>query len=115
MSNDKTGFTFTGIGKLARVDRFTTKNGKEILTLIFEVGGQYPQTVPIKAFGRMAEMAAGWKPGTVLTVSGRLGGRDWQGKVFADNVAEVVEVVGEQPAGKDAPPPTNASQDDLPF
>jgi single-stranded DNA-binding protein len=51
--------------------------------------------VPIKVFGRLAEQASAWKPGSVLSVSGRLGGRDWQGKVYGDIVANTVEVVSE--------------------
>ena len=93
MSNEKTGFAFEGRGKLLRVEHFTSKAGKDIVTLIFEVAGQYPQTVPVKVFGRLAEQASEWKPGMALEVSGHLGGRDWQGKVYGDNVAEVVEVV----------------------
>ncbi|MGD0836655.1 MAG: DUF3127 domain-containing protein, partial [Polyangia bacterium] len=84
------------------------KAGKSILTLIFETDGQYPQLVPIKVFGRLAEQAGDWKPGTVLAVSGRLGGRDWNGKVYGDNVATRVEVVnagqGDGPPANDAPP-----------
>ena len=86
-------FTFQGQGTLKRIDTFTSKAGKTILTLIFETDGQYPQLVPIKVFGRLAEQSASWKPGTLLSVNGRLGGRDWQGKVFGDIVANSIEVV----------------------
>src|SRR5436190_18536527 len=92
--NQRDDFTFRGQGKLKRIDTFTSKAGKPILTLIFETEGQYPQLVPIKVFGRLAEEAAAWKPGAVLAVTGRLGGRDWNGKVYGDNVATTVEVVG---------------------
>lgn len=110
-------FTFQGRGTLKRVDTFVSKAGKSILTLIFETQGQYPQLVPIKVFGRLAEQAAGWKPGMVLAVSGRLGGRDWNGKVYGDNVANSIEVVGgagadDGPPEHDGPPPAD---DDVPF
>jgi single-stranded DNA-binding protein len=112
-------FTFQGQGTLQRIDTFVSKAGKSILTLVFETQGQYPQLVPIKVFGRLAERAAEWKPGMVLAVSGRLGGRDWNGKVYGDNVANSVEVVGGaeakdagSPPGSDAPPP---GDDDVPF
>ena len=88
-------FTFQGQGTLQRIDTFVSKAGKTILTLICETQGQYPQLVPIKVFGRLAEQASAWKPGSVLSVSGRLGGRDWQGKVYGDIVANPVEVVSE--------------------
>jgi single-stranded DNA-binding protein len=111
-------FTFQGRGTLKRVDTFVSKAGKSILTLVFETQGQYPQLVPIKVFGRLAEQAANWKPGSVLAVSGRLGGRDWNGKVYGDNVANSIEVVsaagdeGQGPPDSDAPPP---GDDDVPF
>jgi len=117
--NNTDDFTFQGQGTLKRIDTFVSKAGKSILTLIFEVQGQYPQLIPIKVFGRLAEQAAGWKPGSVLSVTGRLGGRDWNGKVYGDNVATNIEVVGEAgetdsgpPPGHDAPPP---GDDDVPF
>src|SRR5690349_819893 len=88
-------FTFHGQGTLLRIDTFTSKAGKPILTLIFETKGQYPQLIPIKVFGRLAEQAAAWKPGAVLAVNGRLGGRDWNGKVYGDIIANSVEVVGD--------------------
>ncbi len=111
-------FTFQGRGTLKRVDTFVSKAGKSILTLIFETQGQYPQMVPIKVFGRLAEQAASWKPGTVLSVSGRLGGRDWNGKVYGDNVANSIEVVSGASADGDAPPENDAppvGDDDVPF
>jgi single-stranded DNA-binding protein len=117
-------FTFQGQGTLLRVDTFVSKAGKPILTLIFETKGQYPQLIPIKVFGRLAEQAAAWTPGSVLNVNGRLGGRDWQGKVYGDMIANSVEVVGaaaEDPGAfenfasdpRDAPPPPG--DDDVPF
>src|SRR5262245_39868326 len=89
-------FTFQGEGTLLRVDSFVSKAGKSILTLVFETKGQYPQLIPIKVFGRLAEQAAAWKPGALLSVTGRLGGRDWQGKVYGDNVATSVEIVSDE-------------------
>lgn len=117
--NNTGDFTFQGQGTLKRVDTFVSKAGKPILTLIFETEGQYPQVIPIKVFGRLAEEAATWKPGSILAVTGRLGGRDWNGKVYGDNVAVTVEVVAgvEQPGDgampeDDVPPP---GDDDVPF
>ena len=122
MSED---FTFHGQGTLLRIDTFVSKAGKSILTLVFETKGQYPQLIPIKVFGRLAEQAAAWKPGAVLAVNGRLGGRDWQGKVYGDIVATNVEVVGD-PAAEEAggfasssfdprEPPPPPGDDDVPF
>ncbi len=109
-------FTFQGRGTLKRVDTFVSKAGKSILTLIFETEGQYPQLVPIKVFGRLAEQAGAWKPGQVLAVTGRLGGRDWNGKVYGDNVATNIEVIsadqGDGPPDTEGPP---LGDDDVPF
>jgi single-stranded DNA-binding protein len=117
--NNTDDFTFQGQGTLKRIDTFVSKAGKSILTLIFEIQGQYPQLIPIKVFGRLAEQASAWKPGSVLSVTGRLGGRDWNGKVYGDNVATSIEIVSDSgdkdegiPSGHDAPPP---SDDDVPF
>ena len=117
--NNTDDFTFQGQGKLKRIDTFVSKAGKSILTLIFETEGQYPQLVPIKVFGRLADDAAAWKPGAVLAVTGRLGGRDWNGKVYGDNVAIHIDVVnavddagGAVPPEDDIPPP---GDDDVPF
>lgn len=110
--NDNDPFTFQGQGTLARVDKFVSKGGKTILTLVFTTDGNYPQTIPIKVFGRLAEQASEWKPGMVLAVSGRLGGRDWNGKVYGDNVANTVEVVGGN--GQDTKQPElPAAEEDL--
>jgi hypothetical protein len=89
--SDDTGFTFTGRGLFIRADKFVTKAGKDIITLILEVDGRFPQKVPIKVFGRLAETAGSLKPGEIVEVTGRLGGRDWNGKVYGDIVAETVE------------------------
>lgn len=105
------GFTFQGKGVLSRIDRAATKAGKTIVTLVIEVGGKYPQLVPIKVFGQLAERSTEWTPGTVLEVTGRLGGRDWNGRVYGDSVAESVVAVGdvaepskEEPNGDDTCP-----------
>ena len=116
--NNQGDFTFQGQGTLKRIDTFVSKAGKSILTLVFEIEGQYPQLIPIKVFGRLAEQASAWKPGVVLAVTGRLGGRDWNGKVYGDNVATSVDIVGGADERSDGPPPSDApppSDDDVPF
>lgn len=113
------GFRFSGAGKLSRIDRFTTSKGKTIITLIFEESGQYPAFIPIKVFGRLADMASEWKPGDILEVTGKLGGREWNGKVYGDTVAQTVEVVavGAKPKEENGAVPAaeNDDQGSIPF
>ena len=114
----KSGFEFSGSGRIDRIDTFTTKAGKEIVTLVLQVEGTYPQLVPIKCFGRLAGEASEFSNGDLVEVTGRLGGRDWNGKVYPDIVAETVEVVGASP--KDSAPkqqelPSPPGDDDIPF
>jgi single-stranded DNA-binding protein len=121
----KSGFEFSGSGRLDRIDTFTTKNGKDIITLVLQVEGAYPQLVPIKAFGRLAEMAASLTVGDVIEVTGHLGGRDYNGRVYGDIVAESIDVVSsgaKQSSGKPAqhrderaPDPHPEDSDDVPF
>ena len=115
--SEHNGFRFKGQGKLNRIDTFTTKAGKEVLTLIFEEAGQWPQWIPIKVFGRAVEMASDCKPGDIVAVTGRLGGRDWNGKVYGECIADSVEVVGQRELPTGAPPAGGPppSDDDVPF
>jgi len=112
--SDDTGFTFTGRGRFQRADKFVTKAGKDIITLILEVDGRFPQVVPIKVFGRLAEMAGSFKAGEIVEVTGRLGGRDWNGKVYGDNVAETVEAE-QAPKNGGIEPPVPPDDSDVPF
>ena len=129
----KSGFSFDGRGRLDRIDTFTTKAGKDIITLVLQVEGTYPQLVPIKFFGRLADEAGALTKGDVVEVTGHLGGRDWNGKVYGDIIGETLEVVAEASAGRgeqrempssgganqrrdaraDDPPPPG--DDDIPF
>jgi single-stranded DNA-binding protein len=96
----KSGFQFDGRGRLDRIDTFTTKAGKDIITLVLQVEGTYPQLVPIKFFGRLADEAGALTKGDVVEVTGHLGGRDWNGKVYGDIIGETLEVVEEASAGR---------------
>jgi single-stranded DNA-binding protein len=91
------GFSFEGQGTLDRIDEFTSKAGKTIPTLVIRVGGQWPQLVPVKVFGRCqgSDESEDWQPGVVLRIEGRLGGRDWNGKVYGDIVASSVRIIGQ--------------------
>jgi hypothetical protein len=107
MTHEENSFNVTG--KVERIDTFTTKGGKDIHTIVIGTGGQYPQLIPIKILGRLADRIDEWHKGDVLAIAGRLGGRDWNGKVYGDNVATSVEVIaagkGEAPKGNEELPP----------
>ena len=122
----KSGFEFSGSGRIDRIDTFTTKSGKDIITLVLQVEGTYPKLVPIKFFGRTAEAASALTVGDVVEVTGHLGGREWNGKVYGDIEGETFEVVAEASGNRagggtaqhrdvraDDPPPP--SDDDIPF
>jgi hypothetical protein len=104
-------FTFEGAATVKRVDPFVSKNGKSMPTLVLETDGQYPQLVPCKAFRDMAEEVEALKPGQIVKVRCRVGGREWNGKVYADIVLEKLDVVGEAD-GKQ--PEAPADDDDQP-
>lgn len=93
-------------GLFSRLEKFTSKAGKEFLTLILDVDGKYPQVVPIKLWGKTAEQSRSWKEGDELRVIGRLGGRTWNDKVYGENTADRVEVIGQRelPVSGEAPP-----------
>lgn len=108
---DREGFRFEGAGQLLRRDVFETKTGKEIVTLVLEVqGGKFKQLIPIKLFGEQANKYADIPLGSKLRIRGNIGGREWQGKVFADITANEIQVTW-QPQGKPSQV-VNSNQDD---
>ena len=106
------GFTFQGTAKIDRIDTFTSKAGKQIITLVFKIDGQYPAVIPIKVFGRLADDAKYFKPGDIVEVTGELGGREYNGKVYGDNVARTIEAVAT--GGKVEPASAPPADDELP-
>lgn len=91
VSNETNEFKIAG--KVERVEKFTSKNGKDIYTIILAVDGKYPQLVPLKCFGRQGDDARDLQHGTGIVVTGHLGGRDFNGKVYGDNIADRIDVV----------------------
>jgi single-stranded DNA-binding protein len=111
--------TFEIEGKFNRIDVREAK-GREYKTLILDVeDGNRPQVVPIRLWGRTVDESREWRPGDVLLVKGKLGGRSWQDKVFGDNSADSVQVIekaqaqGELPQGN--PQPVDDGSFDTPF
>ena len=116
---DTDGSSFTLRGTLRRIDSIPTKTGNDILVLIVDVDGQYPQVVPVKVFGRTCDDARNLETGARVEITGRLGGREWNGKIYPDIIALHVHQV-EEP--KQASLPTGAqpeatvpSEDSTPF
>jgi len=103
------GFSFQGAGRVHRLDVAVTKTGKEIVTVVVSVEGKYPQLVPVKVFGDTEDAARKLRVGDHVTVNGRLGGRDWQGRIFGDIVGETIVVDGA------AAVPEPIDDDNVPF
>ena len=117
MSNDDKN-RFDLDGTLNRIDTRQANNGKTYYTLIVETGGQYSKTIPVALFGKAAERIDELHPGDVLSISGRLGGREWQGKCYGENVGLSVEIVSaaKRTEAKGAVPSANAPESDsVPF
>lgn len=106
---------FTVRGTFERLDTFTTKAGKEIVTLILGTNGEYPQLIPIKCFGRLVENAKACRKGDMVEVTGELGGRDWKGKVYGENKAQTIEVVGGKNGAGSRPSKPIDDQGSIPF
>ena len=100
MSDKKDEFKFKGQGTLLKIDVFTAKSGKDIVSMIFKLDGNYPQFIPIKCFGGLAEQARSMEPLLKVSVTGRLGGREWNGKYYAEIVAESIEEVATERGAK---------------
>jgi hypothetical protein len=110
------GFGFQGQGEFQRLEIFTTKQGKEIVTMVIDVMGDYPQTVPIKALGGLANKAKSLLPGAVVEIKGTLGGREWNGKIFGEIKANRIEVISQGKAPtQQRGEPLSPGQGDEPF
>ena len=113
--NKTQGFTFHGTGTLRRIDAQTTKAGKSIKTLVLEVADdRFPQMVPVKVFAQLAERV--FHVGDVMTVNGRVGGRDYNGRCYGDMVAQAIEVIGrDEQAQQNLPAHRDEDPDLVPF
>lgn len=101
--------TFTVAGTVERVDVFTTKTGKEIPTIILSTDGRFSQLIPLKVFHDV-DAAKALEHGTELKVTGHLGGRDYNGRVYGDNVADKFEIIS--PSGRQQELPSGPPSDD---
>jgi hypothetical protein len=109
----KSGFRFEGSGRVHKTDVFRTKRNQEIVTVVVQVEGNYPQLVPIKFFGRTGAEAKKLQAGDAVEISGTLGGRDWNGKVYGDINGESFTV--NESGARAAAPAAGPEDDDLPF
>ena len=101
-------------GQLEKTETFVTKAGKNIITIVLAIDGKWPQYVPIKLFGGLADKYGHLAPGIEITVQGKLGGREWNGKFYAENTANDVEVHHDASATVAKALPRDES-DDVPF
>lgn len=86
-------------------------------TVVVDNGSDFSNLVPIVFFGDKAS-SANCKEGDTINATFYVGGREWQGKFYADISGNTLEVTGSsnvppkpQPAMASAP----SDEDDLPF
>lgn len=102
-------------GKLLRIIPYTSPAGKSYPQAVIDVpDDKFPQVTAVKLFGRCAEKLAEFPPGTVLRITGKLGGREWQGKVFPELKGFTIEAVGAIPEAQ-GKLPSAGQGDDVPF
>lgn len=88
------GFKFEGTGTFERVETTATKAGKDMHAMIVSfTDGKYPQIASFKLWGRTIEEAKQIAPGSTIKVSGYIGGRDWNGRIYNDVKAARIEVI----------------------
>lgn len=104
-------------GKLRNIDTFVTKNDKTILTLVLEVPGYGGRVDPVayKVLGRLVPIAQGLPVGGMVEITGKMGGRESNGRVFSELVAESVEVLGGQHKTEKAPSADDSDDSSIPF
>ena len=108
--SDAKDFTFTGRATVHKVEKKQTKSGSNVVTLVVAFEGRRPELIPVTCFSRLADAVSGYEYGTPVVVSCRVGGHEYNGKVYADIVAENVEATGDAPAKAPA-----SSDDSTPF
>jgi len=106
-------------GKLVGLVVEETKNGKEVVRLLVEVDppswakNAEMERVPVDAFGYAAKDAKKLSEGALVAISGRIRGREYNGKHYSNCVADKVEMVAapvaDEPAGEEE------ASDNVPF
>lgn len=115
----ETNTAFSGIVvRVLRVESSASKANKVFRTLITEADGKWKQVIPFKVFGHVAEVVGELDPGSMVKISGRLGGREWNGRVFGEMVAESIELLEQARPSEALDKPGNEPQPDdssIPF
>jgi len=112
--------SFKMSGKVHTVinDSGTTKKGDpwNKRTVVIDNGSDFNNLIPIVFFGERMENAV-CNEGDNVDVTFYVGGREWQGKYFADISGDKLDVVGGQSAPKPTPQPAIVEDEDdsLPF
>lgn len=108
-------------GKVVGVLSESTKTGKPRVKVIIEVDppawmkSAQMERVQVTVFGRSTEAAQALTEGELVAVKARVSGREWQGKIYTDIVADEVKSLG---GGKQAQLPVEAApvdDSDVPF
>jgi len=108
-------------GRLASVTVEPTKNGKEIAKLIVETDAPEWMNTTTKdqtqviVFGKSIELVRGFKAGDLISVLGRVRGREYNGKWYTDVIGEKFKQHKHTTVHHAAPPPSDSNDDDLLF
>jgi DNA polymerase III alpha subunit len=101
MSNNQAN-TWTFTGRVVRVETRNTKTGKGFRNLtISQPDGQYTRLCVCTLWG---ERGNGLHEGAEITATGRIDGREYNGKHYAGLTATAIETHGAQPAERLAEP-----------
>ena len=108
MTNQSNAWTFTGI--VQRLETMTSKkSGKSFVNLsITQTDGQYTRLCVCTLFSRPPE---GLTEGAYVTATGRIDGREYNGKHYAGLTASAVVVAGAQQEARPAEPEQGRSVD----
>ena len=104
-------------GTLRLINRTTGKSGKDFIDLVIDVGGNYPQAIPVKLFGRDADAAGSLVVGDPIEVEGEVNGREYQGKFYASLVGRKMSQSARTGGGNhtEERAPAKTDDDQVPF
>lgn len=106
---------FTLKGRISNIERKATKAGKTftVARVEFDAISKFPKTVEVKLFGKAER--SDFEVGDLVEITGTLGGREWNGRVFNDIVANQIAVYIRSHESKKIKADTEEEPDGVPF